>query len=67
MRPEYRQTISETDTAAKRFRPQCKPEEMIMASVSDKNPQHHTQNMKKHLSETVTYLREDIRKVANHS
>ena len=34
-----------------------------MASVSDKNPQHHTQNMKKRLSETVTHLREDIGKV----
>jgi hypothetical protein len=34
-----------------------------MASVSDRNPQHHTQNMKKRLSETVTHLREDIQKV----
>ncbi len=30
---------------------------------SEKNPQHHTQNMKKRLEETVTHLREDIRKV----
>jgi hypothetical protein len=30
-----------------------------MASVSDRNPQHHTQKMKKRLSETVTHLRED--------
>jgi hypothetical protein len=36
---------------------------MIMASVSDRNPQHHTHNMKKRLSETVTHLREDIGKV----
>jgi hypothetical protein len=34
-----------------------------MASVSDKNPQHHTQNMKRRLSEIVTHLREDIGKV----
>jgi hypothetical protein len=34
-----------------------------MASVSDRNPQHHTHNMKKCLSETVTHLREDIGKV----
>ena len=34
-----------------------------MASVSDRNPQHHTQNMKKSLSETVTHLREDLGKV----
>jgi ferric iron reductase protein FhuF len=37
--------------------------EMIMASVSDRNPQHHTQNMKKRFSETVTHLRQDIGKV----
>ena len=34
-----------------------------MTSMSDRNPQHHTQNMKKRLSETVTHLREDIGKV----
>lgn len=34
-----------------------------MASASDKNPQHHTQNMKKGLSETQAHLREDIGKV----
>jgi hypothetical protein len=34
-----------------------------MASVSDRNPQHHTQNMKKRLSETMTHLRGDIDKV----
>jgi hypothetical protein len=34
-----------------------------MASVSDKNPQHHPQNMKRRLSEIVTHLREDIGKV----
>ncbi len=34
-----------------------------MISMSDRNPQHHTQNMKKRLSETVTHLREDIGKV----
>jgi hypothetical protein len=34
-----------------------------MASVSDRTPQHHTRNMKKRLSETVTHLREDIGKV----
>jgi hypothetical protein len=33
-----------------------------MASVSDRNPRHHTQNIKKRLSETVTHLREDIGK-----
>lgn len=30
---------------------------------SDKNPKHHTQKMKQRLQETVTHLREDIRKV----
>jgi hypothetical protein len=34
-----------------------------MASVSDKNPQHHTEKMKTRLQETVTHLREDIQKV----
>lgn len=34
-----------------------------MASVSDRNPQHHTQNTKKRLSETATHLREDVGKV----
>ena len=34
-----------------------------MASASDKNPQHHTQNMKKRLSEIQAHLREDIGKV----
>jgi hypothetical protein len=34
-----------------------------MASVSDRNPQHHTQNMKKRLSETIAHLREDTAKV----
>jgi hypothetical protein len=36
---------------------------MIMASVSDRNPRDHTQNMKKRLSETMRHLREDIGKV----
>jgi hypothetical protein len=31
--------------------------------TSDKNPQHHTQKMKKRLEETVTHLRQDIGKV----
>ena len=34
-----------------------------MTSASDKNPQHHTQKMKKRLEETVTHLRQDIGKV----
>jgi hypothetical protein len=34
-----------------------------MASASNKDPQHHTQNMKKRLSETMTHLREDVGKV----
>ena len=34
-----------------------------MASASEKNPQHHTQRMKKRLEETVTHLRQDIEKV----
>jgi hypothetical protein len=34
-----------------------------MASSSDRNPKHHTQQMKKRLHETVTHLREDIGKV----
>ena len=34
-----------------------------MASASDKNSLHHTQNMKKRLTETQTHLREDIDKV----
>ncbi|WP_225141173.1 MULTISPECIES: hypothetical protein [unclassified Bradyrhizobium] len=33
-----------------------------MAS-SEKDPRHHTQKMKQRLQETVTHLREDIRKV----
>ncbi|WP_027514466.1 hypothetical protein [Bradyrhizobium sp. WSM1417] len=33
-----------------------------MAS-SEKDPKHHTQKMKQRLQETVTHLREDIRKV----
>jgi hypothetical protein len=31
-----------------------------MASAADRNPQHHTQNMKKRLQETVDHLRQDI-------
>ena len=31
--------------------------------TSDKNPQHHTQKMKRRLEETVTHLRQDIGKV----
>jgi len=34
-----------------------------MTSASDKNPQHHTQKMKKLLEETITNLRQDIGKV----
>ncbi len=34
-----------------------------MASVSDRNPQNHTEKMKTRLQETVTHLREDIQKV----
>ena len=34
-----------------------------MASVSDRNPQYHTQKMKTRLQDTVTHLREDIQKV----
>jgi ferric iron reductase protein FhuF len=34
-----------------------------MASASDRNPQHHTQAMRKRLQEIVTHLREDIQKV----
>jgi hypothetical protein len=34
-----------------------------MTSSADKNPQHHTQKMKKRLQETVTHLRQDIGKV----
>jgi hypothetical protein len=34
-----------------------------MASASDKNSQHHTQNIKKRLSEAQTHLRDDIGKV----
>jgi len=36
---------------------------MAMTSASDKNPQHHTQKMKKRLEETITNLRQDIGKV----
>jgi hypothetical protein len=36
---------------------------MIMASASDKNPLHHTQKMKKRLTETQTHLREEFDKV----
>ncbi|HEV7603213.1 MAG TPA: hypothetical protein VGO49_23535 [Bradyrhizobium sp.] len=34
-----------------------------MASAAERNPQHHTQNMKKRLQETVDHLRQDIGKV----
>jgi hypothetical protein len=34
-----------------------------MASAADRNPQHHTQNMKKRLQEIVDHLRQDIGKV----
>ena len=34
-----------------------------MTSSSDRNPQHHTQKMKKRLEEIVTHLRQDIGKV----
>jgi hypothetical protein len=34
-----------------------------VASASDKNSLHHTQNMKKRLTETQTHLREDNDKV----
>ena len=33
-----------------------------MASAADRNPQHHTQNMKKRLQEIVDHLRLDIGK-----
>lgn len=33
-----------------------------MTSTADGNPQHHTQNMKKRLSEIQEHLREDIKK-----
>jgi hypothetical protein len=36
---------------------------MTMASSADKNPKHHTQQMKKRLQENVTHLRQDIDKV----
>jgi hypothetical protein len=34
-----------------------------MASPEDRNPQHHTQNMKKRLQDDVDHLRADVRKV----
>ena len=34
-----------------------------MTSSADRSPQHHTQNMKKRFQETITHLREDVRKV----
>jgi hypothetical protein len=34
-----------------------------MASSTNRNPKHHTQQMKKRLQETVDHLREDISKV----
>jgi hypothetical protein len=34
-----------------------------MSPASEKNPQHHTQKMKKRLEETVAHLRQDIGKV----
>jgi len=34
-----------------------------MASATDRNPQHHTQNMKKRLQEIVDHLRQDVGKV----
>ena len=34
-----------------------------MASSTDRNPQHHVEKMKNRLQETVTHMREDIKKV----
>jgi hypothetical protein len=34
-----------------------------MTSTADKNPQHHTRNMKKRLSEILNHLRSDVEKV----
>jgi hypothetical protein len=34
-----------------------------MTSSTGWSPKHHTQNMKRRLQETVTHLRDDIRKV----
>ena len=34
-----------------------------MASASDRDPRHHTQKMRRALSEIRTHLREDIEKV----
>ena len=31
--------------------------------LSESNPLHHTQKMKRHFADTVTHLREDIEKV----
>jgi ferric iron reductase protein FhuF len=34
-----------------------------MASSTDQNPQYHVEKMKNRLQETVTHMREDIKKV----
>jgi hypothetical protein len=34
-----------------------------MTSSTDRNPQHHVEKMKNRLQETVTHMREDIKKV----
>jgi hypothetical protein len=34
-----------------------------MASEADRDPRHHTRNMKKRLQETIDHLRSDIEKV----
>ena len=34
-----------------------------MATASDRNPQHHTQKMKRWLTETIDHLRGDIEQV----
>src|SRR6266700_3818267 len=61
--PRYREPIS-TQSVSKAF-PVTRPtrRRTIMASSSDRNPQHHTEKMKARIQEIVTHMREDIKKV----
>ena len=59
-----------TDTAFQTFFDQPRldqmgnqSQEIRMATVSDRDPIHHTQKMRQRLEETMAHLREDICKV----
>jgi hypothetical protein len=61
--PRYREPISKPSVS--QAIPVNRParRRTIMASSSDRNPQHHTEKMKTRIQEIVTHMREDIKKV----